>query len=190
MFNRLKASFVQKQFMPLWLIITLLILLDISTRLTSYETEQNDTWKIASASKNVGFYLDQAQGKLIKSSIDAYQAAELETKSKANIGMSEADQLAQQGDLSQLYAGNIRYRLVGIFDKSGRFAVIQQLNIAENENKLIKVAMTESLQGYQVTEILSNKVILRSNDNRQVSLFLYKKLDAKPNEKPLNSKRN
>jgi len=174
MFSRIINSVTQKEIFPLWLMLAVLVFIDISTRLTEFETKKNTHWALAEATEKTGLILNKEQADSITSAIDSYQVTpEHEKGANINNTMSEAEQLAQQGSLSELFSGTIRYRLVGIFDKNERFSVIQQYDISTNEQKLIKLSVLEHLKNYQITKILANKVTLTSTDNRQISLYLY-----------------
>ena len=174
MFSRIINSVTQKEIFPLWLMLAVLVFIDISTRLTEFETKKNTNWKLAEATENAGLILNKEQADSIISEINSYQVTpEHEKGANINNTMSETEQLAQQGSLSELFSGTIRYRLVGIFDKNERFTVIQQYDISTNEQKLIKLSVLEHLKNYQITKILANKVTLTSTDNRQISLYLY-----------------
>ncbi|PCH94198.1 MAG: hypothetical protein COB83_12250 [Gammaproteobacteria bacterium] len=183
MFKGIISHSVQKVFLPLWAVLIIFVLVDVSVRLTNYEIKNKDNWKITSVDESADLKLSQEQAKTIIKNINNFEVTtEPSTESDEDRAMSAAEQLTQQGDLSQLYAGNIQYRLVGIFDKNGRFAVIQQFDTTVNEKKLIRVSALDSLQNYKITKILADKVILNSDDDRQISLHLYKKLDKKPDE--------
>ena len=116
MMNLLKRQLSQKVFFPLWVVLIIFSLVDITTRLTDYEIKNNDNWQMAELDEESTFALNEEQAKRIITAIDAFQVP-TETASSASEGMSAAEQLAQQGDLGQLFAGDIRYRLVGVFDK-------------------------------------------------------------------------
>jgi hypothetical protein len=175
MLSHIKNSFTQKFFFPVWGILAVFILLDITTRLINYETKDNSQWKLQSISKDTILTLQAEQAESIIKMINNYQTTP-EIQTHTNQTMSEAEQLAQQGSLNQLYAGNIRYRLVGIFDKNEPFAVIQQLDVSTNEQSLVKVKVLERLKNYKITKIFPDKVTLESDNNGQVTLFLYKNL--------------
>lgn len=176
MLSDIIKKYTQKVYLPCWGGLIVIIFLDISTRLTYMETKQNLPWKVASEAKNEMLTLSQAQAEEIATAISHFEISS-EVESKVNNTMSEAEQLAQQGDLQQLFAGDKRYRLVGIFDKSERFAVIQQLDTTLNKQELIKVTAAERLQGYEITKIFANKATLTSDDKREITLFLYKQLE-------------
>jgi len=175
MLSHIKNSFTQKFFFPLWGILVVFILLDITTRLINYETKDNTHWQLKSISKETILTLQAEQAERLIKMINNYQTTP-EIHTHTHQTMSEADQLAQQGSLNQLYAGNIRYRLVGIFDKNEHFAVIQQLDVSTNEQSLVKVNVLERLKNYKITKIFPNKVTLESDNNGQVTLFLYKNI--------------
>ncbi|MFT5813786.1 MAG: hypothetical protein ACI9VT_001544 [Psychroserpens sp.] len=175
MLNYIKASFTQKFFFPLWGLLVVFILLDITTRLINYETKDNSQWKLKSISKETILTLQAEQVASIIKMLNNYQTTP-EIHTHTHQTMSEAEQLAQQGSLNQLYAGNIRYRLVGIFDKNEPFAVIQQLDVLTNEQNLVKVNVLERLKNYKVTKIFPDNVTLKSDNNGKITLFLYKNL--------------
>lgn len=176
MFIKPIKTYTQRIFLPCWLILFVIIFLDITTRLTNTNVKPSSPWQAASAADNAVFTLEQAQAEQITNAINNYEVSSAPQTSENSV-MSEAEQLAQQGDLSELFSGNTRYRLAGIFEKQQRFAVIEQFDVSANESKLIKVSVTDSLQGYEVANIFANKVTLNSSDNRQINLFLYKKSD-------------
>jgi hypothetical protein len=175
MLSHIKNSFTEKFFFPLWGILVISITLDITTRLINYETQDNSQWKLQSINKAPILTLQAEQAESIIKLLNNYQTAP-EIQTNTNQTMSEAEQLAQQGSLNQLYAGNIRYRLVGIFDKNEPFAVIQQLDVLKNEQSLVKVKVLERLKNYKITKIFPDKVTLESDNDSQVTLFLYKTL--------------
>ena len=169
-------TYTQKILIPCWLVLLIVIFFDISTRLTNIEIKQSLPWQVADQAKSGAFSLNQEQAKAIAEAINNYEvSSEIETA--VDNTMSEAEQRAQQGDLNQLFSGNKRYRLIGIFDNNERFAVIKQLDVTVNTEKLIKVTIADSLQDYKVTKILANKVILNSGDKREITLFLYQQLE-------------
>ncbi|MBL0710077.1 MAG: hypothetical protein JJV99_03520 [Colwellia sp.] len=178
MLSRIINSVTQKEFIPLWFILVVLVFIDISTRLTEFKTKKNTHWALAEATENAGLILNKEQADSIISAIDNYQITPEKEAGNINNTMSAAEQQAQQGSLSELFSGTIRYRLVGIFDKNERFSVIQQYDISTNEQKLIKLSVLEHLKNYQITKILANKVTLTSTDNRQISLYLYTQAQA------------
>jgi len=173
MFARIINSVTQKEFFPLWAVLILFVLFDINTRLTQYETKKNSNWQIETLNKSAGLLLSKEQADSITTDIDNFQVTP-EPETNTNKAMSEAEQLAQRGEVGELFSGNIRYRLAGIFDKDERFAVIQQYNVSTNDKELIKGSVFEHLKNYEITEVLANKITLTSNDNRQISLYLYK----------------
>ncbi|WP_448246068.1 hypothetical protein [Thalassotalea agariperforans] len=158
---------------PLLVCIVILILFDITTRLSIGEANEQTSWESDNIKPPDYLKVSPQQAKKIITIINNYEQAEIINANKVK-GMSEAEKLAQQGDLDKIYVGDMRYLLVGIFKEAQAFAVVQQQNVKTRENKLIQITISDKLDIYQVNEILANKVILQSDDGRRIDLFLYK----------------
>ena len=169
--------FTNKQFLPIWLLCIILVIIDASSRLNFAAGEQDNNWQIAQSEMSTkAFLLQQDLDKILAGLADY----DIETKADSKTantsqGMSAEEQAKQQGQLEQLYIGNLRYRLVGIFADSKIFAILKQKNINTNEESLVKVAVNDKLQRYKVTKILVNQVLLTSDSNQNITLDLYKK---------------
>jgi len=175
-----------KALLPLWLGIIVVILFDMIIRLTNLPTYETATWQSNNIAVGKKRYLSGNQAKAIISGINNFEKNALAVNNKDQNTL-QTNELNQQGDLNQLYAGNFRYRVIGIFKEKAFFAVIQQHNLKTKERKLIQVGISESINNYQVIKIMANKVLLTSTDNRQVNLFLYKN-NTKKTKNTINSK--
>lgn len=93
-------------------------------------------------------------------------------------GMSAEEQAQQRGLLQQLWIGDLRYRLVGIFSvqhDSQHFAVLsaQEGNSSQQASRQLTVG--NELSGYLVTEISTTSIVLQSQDGRSITLRLFEK---------------
>ncbi|MFT5812278.1 MAG: hypothetical protein ACI9VT_000012 [Psychroserpens sp.] len=161
-----------KALLPLWAILVLLALLDITTRLQVAPSASQKAWQLSDSQITKGVQITAGRAMAINLAIDKYEQAS--ALAPTQYQMSNAEQLAQEGDLEQLYSGDMRYRLVGIFKQQSAFAVIEQEHLRTNEKENNKVTLQSTLNDYQVNEILSNKIVLMSKEKRQVTLYLYK----------------
>ncbi|MFT5814426.1 MAG: hypothetical protein ACI9VT_002187 [Psychroserpens sp.] len=172
MLKQIMHNITQKKLILLWIILASFVMIDITTRLTDNDSIKTAKVKIEKVENNSALMLEPEDAEVIIANINQYQI-QTESDISNNEIMAEAEQNAQNGDLSQLYAGNFRFRLVGVFDKSELFAVIQQMDVTVNEQKLTRISTFERLQNYKVVKINSDKISLLSDDNRQITLFLY-----------------
>lgn len=168
------SAFTQKALLPIWALLIFLALLDINTRLISAPIEAGNHWQTATLQQSRVQRLKQVQAKQIISNINDYESEpEIVATAQTEQTLSEAEQAAQLGDLNQLYAGNIRFRLMGIFANNGHFAVLLRKNFSENTQETVKVQVGESLKSYKLSTILANKLLLEAADGRQISLNLF-----------------
>jgi len=163
---------------PVLVGLFMLIVFDISTRLINTETAKPLIWKSDNDNTQINEKLrfNQEQADAINHALNNYEQETLATTNTNTNGqaISEAEKLAQQGNLNQLYAGDFRYRLVGVFKEKISFAIIQQYNVKTKVQQLIKLKQTEHINNYQISTILANSVLLKSSNKRQIKLFLYK----------------
>ena len=164
----------QKKLIPVWLGIVVLIVFDISTRLTKSELKETQFWELEKADEEFSIEASKNEIDEIIAALNAYQVEDGNTPLDSDI-MSEQDQESQSGNLNQLWAGTNRYRLVGIFNKLKRFAVLQEKSTSTDEQKILKVGIGDSIQNYKVMDINANKVLITGSNNRSITLFLYKK---------------
>lgn len=176
MLKNIILNMTQKKLIVVWFILALFIIIDFTSRLTDYDSVSKANISLEKIEQNSILMLEQKEAESIIAALNRYQVQN-ESKLKSHEIMSEAEQNAQRGNLNQLYAGNIQFRLIGVFDKSELFAVIQQKDVSLNEYELIKIGPSEKLKNYQVVKIYPDKITLLSDDNRQITLFLYSKLE-------------
>lgn len=172
------TSFMQKALLPIWALLLLFALLDSSMRLNTADINNLEHWQAKVPAVAAMQMLSQEQAEQITSGINKY---EVEAQSAAipaekNTGMSDAEKAAQQGKLNQLYAGDLRFRLMGVFAQNGHFAVLLRKDLSGDTQQLLKVQAGELLENYKISKILANKVLLEADDGRQISLTLFKKI--------------
>lgn len=173
MWLSLKTGVFQKSLIPLWFLLAVLAAFDIGNRINNNKAEVNSTWQLEPLNEKLTINLDNDQANEIITAINQYELTQLDEEQPANI-MSDADQNNQKGNLDEFYSGELRYRLIGVFDKNERFAVLKEFNVSTNQNTLKKITKFERIKNYQVTDILANTLILQSEDDRIITLFLYK----------------
>ena len=168
--------FTQKALLPIWGLLIASSLLDVSARLSTQEVSTGGLRQTDLLQQTHVQKLSQPQAKQISSTITHFEAEPALIEAvETQQNMSEAEQLAQQGKLNQLYAGDLRFRLIGIFAKNGYFAVLSRKDIATDSQALIKVQVDEQLGNYKIGRILANQLQLEADDGRKISLHLFKK---------------
>ncbi|SEK46937.1 hypothetical protein SAMN05216262_101433 [Colwellia chukchiensis] len=170
--GKLLQTITAKPLLPVWAILVLLSVLDITTRLNVGDNSPQKPWQQSDHHITQGLQIDTKHAATIRQLINAYQQQD-QTPSVNDNRMSDAQQLAQKGELAELFSGDLRYRLLGIFKQQQAFAVIEQHHMISDEKETLKITLQSSLNGYQVRDIASNKIELISNDQRQVTLYLY-----------------
>jgi hypothetical protein len=168
-------SLTSKVHLPLWTGLLILIAVDLITRINVTPVQQNKPWEDEKATRVIADYISEAEATKISFAINNYEVQSSLDEVPGDNYPSVTEQNAQQGDMHELFSGEMRYRLMGIFKKSTAFAVIEQENLLTNEQKIIKITLSSSLNNYQVNDISANKVIFSSQEGRQVSLYLYNK---------------
>lgn len=165
-----------KQYVPVWLFLLILIMIDLNARFNIQPASAQNNWQLNEQLITPRVHLQQQDSDLILAALNPFEQDQVNdiSVSTSLAAMSLAQQAQQQGLLSQLYVGNLRYRLVGVFTDHAGFAVLQQTNITNAEKTLVKVKAGDMLNQYQVNNILSNQVTITS-DTRNISLDLYKK---------------
>lgn len=90
--------------------------------------------------------------------------------------MGMEDQLKQQGVLSDLFAGNDKYKLIATFDDNGaKFALLSKQDLVSGKMEKARVNLGESLANYKLTEIKNKSVQLEQGERVvQLQLFKYK----------------
>jgi hypothetical protein len=168
-------SLTSKVHLPLWTGLVILIAIDLITRINVTPVKQNKLWQDEKAAKVIAEYISEAEATKIGFAINNYAVQSNLDEVPGDNYLSVKEQNAQQGDMHELFSGEMRYRLMGIFKKRTAFAVIEQENLLTNEQQIIKLTLSSSLNNYQVNDILANKVIFSSQEDHQVSLYLYNK---------------
>lgn len=189
--NMVTKSITKKELLPIWIILCVIILVDMFSRFTPADIAADNEWnsKVNNSQSNIG--LSQQHAEHITAIISAFEASTgLAGGNSSEIGiMSQAAQLAQEGDLNEFFSGNLRYRLVGIFNQNRRFAIVSQENLLNNEQVLLNVEVLDEVNKYQIKHILSDKVIFTRND-KQISLFLYRTVTNSSVTPPSTTKNN
>ncbi len=164
-------KFTKRELVVVWGIILFLIFFDFVTRFNDGTAQVSNEWSQEQLSSTGLLALNEVEFKQISEKLKRYEST-AKTKVEKQQGLSEAEMLAQKGDLKELYAKNMRLMLVGTFEQDGRFAVVAQENLTTNKRELRRVTLTDTLNGYAVTNILPNKLILTGYSN-VINLHLY-----------------
>jgi len=175
--KKLFLSVTDKQFLPIWLLLIVVMIIDVTTRLNTAQVNSAKNWEISENIITTRAHLSPQDTNDILAAFAGYDVdVKDETSSAMKMdGMSAEAQAEQQGRLAQLYVGNLRYRLMGVFADKVSFAILQQKDIVSGEQILVKVKTSDTLRHYQVEKILANQVIITSTTNKKISLDLYKK---------------
>lgn len=174
--KQLLAYITDKHFFPVWIFLIIMVMFDLNTRFNTQSNSAQSNWQISEQLITPKGHLQQQDADIILAGFKKFeqnQANKINQPTKL-AAMSLAEQANQQGLLSQLYIGNLRYRLVGVFTDDEAFAVLQQTDITNAEQTLVKVKAGDMLNQYQVKQINSNQVTIHSN-SQIISLDLYKK---------------
>ncbi len=168
-----------KAHLPLLLALTIFMVVDVITRINMTIMPQSKPWRDENTTKVMIEKITATQTAMISDAINHYKIEKNSDIARVATLLSTAEQNAQQGDLEQLFSGDMRYRLMGVFKEKHAFAAIQQKNLLSEEEKTIKVTLSSSLNNYQVDDISANKVTFSSQQGLQVALYLYNKTQQK-----------
>lgn len=91
---------------------------------------------------------------------------------KPDLGMSTAEQLAQQGRLDKLFIDDNEYRLSGIFWDKQYFAVLIKTHVNTSEAEEIRVAQQHEMGDYTI-DAISKARIEFVNGNRTIILSMF-----------------
>ncbi|MGI2224813.1 hypothetical protein [Shewanella frigidimarina] len=95
-----------------------------------------------------------------------------ENEQGAKLGMTEKEQLLQQGELTKLFIGEHQYRLLGIFSDKQFYAVLIKTELTTHKTEEIKVTLSQKVQQYSIEAITSNHVELVDGE-RRIKLFMF-----------------
>lgn len=161
--------------------IALMCVWDMSTRLNRQISVEEKVFAINEDVVANTSLFDAAQAAEISALYDGYdviakapakdpQAAQKPKK----IGLSQAEQNNQQGNLDKFYIGEHTYILLGLFEDKERFAVLAQQNITTKLSKEIRVTLGYDLAPYKVTKINDSMVeftLVSASKSIVLSLF-------------------
>ncbi|MDO6426502.1 hypothetical protein Q4489_05725 [Thalassotalea sp. 1_MG-2023] len=163
--------FTKQELLFVWLVLIIFILFDLFTRINTSSDDINNVWSQQSLSTTPLLLLDNVHLNELANKLDKFEQSEKPGVEKQQ-GLTEAERIAQQGDLNELYAKNMRLTLVGVFNQGGRFAVIAQENLTTSKRELLRVSLSDTIDGYTVQNILPNKLVLTGYNN-EINLHLY-----------------
>jgi hypothetical protein len=177
-------SFSQfKELAPVIAGLCILMLLDMTLRLSLEDREGQRPWKPAASTPAALKRLTSKDAVAIMTALGQYDTPQVESAQSATDAntVSAEQQAKQEGNLDQLYVGQLRFRLVGVFSRGERFAVLQQRDVTQNSKpELKKVEIGDTLNDYMVVGIDIDRVQLDTEDGRQVVLMLFSK--SQPND--------
>lgn len=87
--------------------------------------------------------------------------------------MSLEEQNKQSGELFDLFQGNDKYRLMATFNQNEQhFAVIEKINLLNNQKAQIRLNKNEQLANYKIQHILGDSISLVQGERLiQLNLF-------------------
>lgn len=74
-------------------------------------------------------------------------------------------------------AGDLSYKLIALVESTERFAVLYGLDNESGGKELIEVRLGDSIAGYRVSEVLSKRLRLTSDNGDQITLTLFEPED-------------
>lgn len=167
-----------KNLRPVMMVLGLVILGDIWLRLSLDDLDNQRSWQPEARSAESLKRLTSQRAAAIITALEQYDAAQVESSSQtagADSSVPE-NQAGQEGDVDQLYIGSLRFRLLGVFSRGERFAVLQQRDAAQNDkSELRKVEIGDIIDDYMVVGIDIDRVQMDTEDGRQVVLMLFSK---------------
>lgn len=172
--NKILLSLKQRALWPIWLLLIIVIILDLKYRFANHLSNDNNDWQIETNQVVLAQVLSPEEAKIIAEILSEYDIAKEQVSAPKSTTLSEAEQAAQQGRINQLYSGDLRFRLVGIFTQQQNFAVLSGKDLASSTDKVLKVKVDEKLGEYLITAILANEIQLLAEDKRQITLKLFK----------------
>jgi len=167
--------------------LTLLwVLLDASTRLS---TKISDSSNKQIMNKFTALYLPQLSAQSISRLSEVYSAYSVKDVPKKNLdGMSAAEQLKQQGQLSTVFISDNKLTLKAVIKneqvtrknknkQQQYYALIAVFNIKNGEQKLEKFYHNDDIYGYQLTIEKNTQVKLTKRNKtglQDIRLTMYK----------------
>ncbi|ASI97587.1 hypothetical protein [Vibrio rotiferianus] len=155
------------------------IALDATTRFTQDDSDTNQGSALGIQSAYILSKLSDEQAQAVAQLLIA-RSGEVEKPNQENMdGLSEQDkkmqdpeqQKAQQGELSELYIGNNRYELVGIFRHAQPFAVFRQSTInakataITEQNTSYKWTKSQAIEQFMLSEIHQNSITIQNGEH-------------------------
>jgi hypothetical protein len=182
-------------------ISVLYIIVDLSTRFSSAAHNANKAGTAADARNVISLpQLTNAQTQQLNQAYFKYQPdAEPEKIIEKVFGLNAEQQLAQAGDLTEFYAGDLRYRLLAIIFPDGNKQALEQpmaLLRVRNVNDVVtkskskskskdtkpksieKISHGSTLAKFNVSITSTKQVDLQLNE-RKISLLMYQPAKAK-----------
>ena len=157
-----------------------LVVVDLSTRLISdgeNRASRQDDMTLADFKRP---QLTMATREALDKAYESLGDKPAETKEpEADVGMSLAEQMNQQGMLDLLYDGDWRYSLVAViypndkeFQRHPPFALLKKQNVNTNKVEMIKIVDGGVLAGYNLS-VISTRQINLTQHQRTVELLMY-----------------
>ncbi|WP_076411003.1 hypothetical protein [Shewanella sp. UCD-KL12] len=175
------ANFTDKQvaWLSMGLLFLLILMWDGASRLyvgSDDVSSQNETQAILNADNTL---LDQQVLAKVNQLYANYDLPEPEQEidntnvvNKPKPGMSEAEQLAQQGRLDKLFIDDNEYRLSGIFWDKQYFAVLIKTDVKTSESEELRVAQQQMMGSYTI-QTISQARIEFVNGERTIILSMF-----------------
>jgi hypothetical protein len=89
------------------------------------------------------------------------------------VGLSLTDELAQTGDVQEVYVGQYKIILTGIFKSENWYATISKIDLKSNDIKNQRVTVGDNIQGYSIDKI-GGKAVSLSKGEQMLTLQLFK----------------
>lgn len=172
------TSIFNRSLLPVWLCLVFIALIDLTGRVWLEEESNEDNWQVKHLNAAADWRPSKTEIETLKALLSAYEQA-VEEEQSIEAGMALELQKSQQGDLAQLFDGEARYRLVGIFNHSDLFGVLSHYDFSSKKANVMKVKLGDIIGAYKVAAISNDAVKFTSDDSREITLFLYKKFEKK-----------
>lgn len=170
------ANIFNRSLLPVWLLLVVVALIDLTGRVWIEDESKEDTWRVKPLNVTTDWRPSTTEIEPLKALLSAYEQA-VEEEQSVEAGMALELQKSQQGDLAQLFDGEARYRLAGIFNHNDLFGVLSHYDFSSKETNVMKVKLGDVIGAYKVAAISNDAVKFTSVDSREITLFLYKKFE-------------
>lgn len=165
--NELTSAFSDKRLLPVWLVVALIILWDLSSRFSNQAQLNENDWQLEMLDASERRQLSDQDADALLALFARFNNES--SNSAGEKGLTQEQLLAQKGELKELYSSALKYRLVGIIGTDERVAVLTETQLASGTSKLREVKASQSLEEYKVEAVQADGIKIMGNGN---SIFL------------------